>query len=56
MTNSFLPPCVATDAVIPALRHQGYAVLDAQSVAKLAGLSLADLDALLPSWDDLPPD
>ena len=56
MTYSFLPPCVATDALIPALRQQGYAVLDAQSVAKLAGLSLADLDALLPSWDDLPLD
>jgi len=55
-TSSFSPPCVAPDAVIPALRQQGYAVLDAKSVAALARLSLTDLNALLPSWDDLPPD
>lgn len=55
-TSSFSPPCVAPDAIIPALRQQGYAVLDAQSVSRLTGLALADLNALLPSWDDLPPD
>ncbi len=55
-TNSFPPPCVAPDALIPALRQQGYAVLGAQTVATLAKLSLADLNTLLPGWDDLPPD
>lgn len=55
-TSSFSPPCVAPDALIPTLRQQGYAVLDAASVAALARLSLADLNALLPGWDDLPPD
>ncbi len=55
-TSTFLPPCVAPDAVIPALQQQGFAVLDAQSVAALAGLSLADLNALLSSWNELPPD
>lgn len=55
-TQTFSPPCVAPDAVIPALRQQGYAVLDAHSVASLAGVSLSDLNALLPSWNDLPSD
>ena len=55
-TNTFLPPCVAPDAVIPALRQQGYAVLDARSVASLVDVSLTDLNALLASWNDLPPD
>jgi hypothetical protein len=55
-TSSLLPPCVAPDALISSLRQQGYAVLETHSVAKLARLSLADLDALLPSWNDLPPD
>ena len=55
-TNTFVPPCVAPDAVMPTLRQQGYAVLDAHSVAVLASLSLSALNALLPSWSDLPPD
>ncbi len=56
MTNSFLPPCIAPDALTTTLRQQGYAVLDAASVATLAKLSLADLNELLPGWNDLPPD
>ena len=55
-TSSFLPPCVAPTALIATLRQQGFAVLDAQRVATLAGLPLADLNALLPSWNDLPAD
>ena len=38
------------------LREHGYAVLDAQGVCKLAGCAMAELLALAPSWDDLPPD
>jgi hypothetical protein len=38
------------------LRQQGYAVLSPQGVCELAGCTLAQLEALLPSWDDLPPD
>lgn len=38
------------------LRQQGYAVLSAQGVADLAGCSVGDLQALRPSWQDLPPD
>ena len=40
----------------PLLRSRGYAVLDAQGVCALAGCERADLLALNPSWDDLPPD
>jgi hypothetical protein len=38
------------------LRQQGYAVLSPQSTSELAVCALADLDALRPSWNDLPPD
>ncbi|MYM34001.1 hypothetical protein GTP38_06570 [Duganella sp. FT94W] len=36
-----------------ALRQQGYALLQPDDVATLAGLPLATLDALIPSWDTL---
>ncbi len=55
-TEFFAPPCVAPADVVPVLRRQGYAVLDAQSVAQLAHVALDDLNTLLPGWDDLPPD
>jgi hypothetical protein len=38
------------------LRSRGYAVLDAQGVCELAGCERADLLALNPTWNDLPPD
>jgi len=55
-TNTFSPPCVAPDDAIAALRQQGYAVLNAQSVSALSHIDLPDLNALVPSWNDLPPD
>lgn len=55
-THIFPPPCVTLDHAISTLRQQGYAVLDAQAVSTLSGIPLADLDALAPSWNDLPPD
>ncbi|MEZ0309686.1 MAG: 2OG-Fe dioxygenase family protein [Ramlibacter sp.] len=39
-----------------ALREQGYAVLKPQAVCEMAGCSLAQLEALRASWDDLQPD
>ncbi len=36
-----------------ALRDQGYALLRPQDVAALAGVPLAELNALIPSWDTL---
>ena len=41
------------DAAAGALRGQGYALLRPQDVAALAGVPLAELDALVPSWDAL---
>lgn len=52
-----LPPPVVSPADLPAaMRAQGFAVLDAASVAQLAGAPSAQLDALRASWDRLPPD
>lgn len=50
------PTTTDPDQLTATLRERGYAVLDAQGVCKLAGCTLAQLQALLPSWDDLPPD
>ncbi len=50
------PPLTAPDRLGATLSSQGFAVLSATSVCALAGVSLAGLQALQPSWDDLPPD
>jgi hypothetical protein len=52
-----LSPSYSTGSEVPALlRSRGYAVVGPQDVAALAGCQLADLQAMRPSWDDLPPD
>jgi hypothetical protein len=52
-----LRPAYTYPDQLPALlRQQGYAVLSPQGVAELAGCTLAELLALLPSWHALPPD
>lgn len=57
MTVSFSPTTIAAPADIgAALRKQGYAVLDAQTVSAQSGCSAQDLLALRPQWEDLPPD
>ena len=53
MVTRFTAPKTSPDAVDDALRGRGYAVLSAADVATLADVSLAELDALTPSWDDL---
>ena len=53
---NFSPPFTAIADLQDQLRSRGYAVLSPQSVAQLAGVSLAQLDALLPAWNELPPD
>lgn len=53
MVASFTAPRTALDSVGSALRSRGYAVLAPADVAALAGASIAELDALTPSWDDL---
>jgi hypothetical protein len=50
------PPLTSPDQLLADLRQQGFAVLGAHSVCALAGVSLAQLQALAPSWNDLPPD
>ncbi|RYF17437.1 MAG: hypothetical protein EOO30_07255 [Comamonadaceae bacterium] len=50
------PAYTYPDQVPTQLRQQGYAVLSPQGVCELAGCTPGELRALLPSWDDLPPD
>lgn len=50
------PAYTYPDQVPTQLRQQGYAVLSPQGVCELAGCTPDELRALLPSWDDLPPD
>ncbi|MCL1634652.1 2OG-Fe dioxygenase family protein [Luteimonas sp. SX5] len=56
MVAVFSAPYTPIEAVLPALREHGYAVLTPDSVAKLCGEPVAGLDALKPSWNDLAPD
>ena len=50
------PAYTYPDQTATLLRQQGYAVLSPQGVCELAGCTLAELQALLPSWNGLPPD
>jgi hypothetical protein len=50
------PAYTYPDQLATQLRQQGYAVLSPRGVADLSRCDLAQLDALRPSWDDLPPD
>jgi hypothetical protein len=50
------PAFTDPDQLVPLLRQQGYAVLTPQAFCRLAGCELDELQALRPSWDDLPAD
>jgi hypothetical protein len=51
------PPPLTAVADLPAqLAASGFAVLDATSLARLAGLPAGAFEGWLPFWDDLPPD
>lgn len=50
------PPLTPVDQLDASLRQQGYAVLSQASVCALAGVAPAQLQALEPSWNALPPD
>jgi hypothetical protein len=56
MARQFDPPYVAPDALAPALRSRGYAALSPQALAEQVGAEASGLEALGPSWGDLPPD
>ena len=53
---SLPPPLTALHELDVQLAGSGYAVLDAASLARLAGVAPADLAAWAPLWDQLPPD
>jgi hypothetical protein len=50
------PPLTAAEKLDSTLRSQGYAVLGTEAVCELAHCEAKELQALRPSWDDLPPD
>ncbi len=55
-TMSLPPPLTALNDLDAQLAGSGYAVLDAPSLTRLAGVAPADLAAWAPLWDTLPPD
>lgn len=56
MVATFLPPYSPPEQLLPRMRERGYAVLSPDSVGGLCGFRAEALDALKPSWNDLPPD
>ena len=54
--NAYSPPYSSASTLVPDLRANGYAVLAAHDVAAVCDVALDALDALRPSWDDLPED
>jgi len=50
------PPLTALQSLDDQLAASGYAVLDAASLARLAGVPAAAFAAWQPLWDELPPD
>ncbi|HEY9066175.1 MAG TPA: 2OG-Fe dioxygenase family protein [Burkholderiaceae bacterium] len=56
MTRTLHPPITSPNHLAPALRERGLAVLDAAALCELLPATMAALDALRPSWNDLPPD
>ena len=53
MVASFSAPHTALEDLHATFHARGYAVLAASAVGALAGVSLQQLEALTPSWDDL---
>ncbi len=56
MTVSFSPPWAHPSELAAALRAQGHAVVKPEGLCSLLPATLSELQALQPSWDDLPPD
>jgi hypothetical protein len=50
------PPLTALQDLDAQLASAGYAVIDAATLARLAGVAPGTLRAWEPLWDDLPPD
>ena len=56
MTTLLAPPLTAPGGLSAALRAHGHATLGANGLSALIDVPAAGLDALRPSWADLPPD
>jgi hypothetical protein len=56
MVATFSAPFTSAEALLPAMREQGYAVLLPDAVGALCSEPGGALDALKDSWDDLRPD
>jgi hypothetical protein len=56
MTTLLTPPITAPAKLDDALRAQGHAVLSPGGLCELLASPIAELNALQPSWNDLPPD
>lgn len=50
------PPFCGAEDLDRRMRESGYAVLSSQTVCQLTGSDRAALEALRPSWNELPPD
>ncbi|MFL6662279.1 MAG: 2OG-Fe dioxygenase family protein [Rhizobacter sp.] len=55
-TTTLLPPFTAPERLAGDLRSRGHAVLSPAGLGTLAGVTPDALDALRPSWNELPPD
>ena len=55
-TTLLAPPVTPAARLVLVLRDQGHAALSAAGLNELIDATPAALDALRPSWDDLPPD
>jgi hypothetical protein len=53
---SFSPPVTSPSDVLSVLRERGYAVLSRAGLCELVHTPAPELDALLPTWNDLPLD
>jgi hypothetical protein len=56
MSTLLAPPLCQAEEVDARLRERGFAVIDPAGLCALLATPRADLDALLPFWDDLAPD
>lgn len=52
----FQPPFSTPETLIADIQAHGYALLTAAGVRQVSGCSTDELMALLPAWDELPPD
>lgn len=56
MTHMLMPPYIAAADVASTLLRAGHAAVSPQGLCELAGVTLNALQALAPTWNDLPPD